>query len=341
MKIALIGPYPPPYGGISIHIKRLAALLIIHGYEVDVFPNLSVRRWLISARGKWFSYDILHFHDIPWKNRVLIGFLGFVGFKVILTIHGESLENQFSQARRLKKLILGFGVRNISHIIAVNTKIRDLLLSININSINISVIPAFLPPQPLRQDFETIPSYVWTFISRHTPIISGNAYQMTFNHGEDLYGIDMCVKACISLITDYPNLGFVIFISSIGDEDYLASLQDQIQKANIQNNFLFVIREDIEFYPILTKSDVFVRPTNTDGDAVSIREAIYNGVPVVASDIVIRPKGVILFKNRDRIDFIKKIKQAIDMPQSIKRGTDDHNFINKYIDIIDIYRKMV
>ena len=40
---------------------------------------------------------------------------------------------------------------------------------------------------------------------------------------------------------------------------------------------------------MLRLTDVLLKPTNTDGDAISVREALYLGVPVVASDVVERP----------------------------------------------------
>ena len=36
MRIALVGPYPKPFGGVSVHIKRLADLLANHGHDVMV-----------------------------------------------------------------------------------------------------------------------------------------------------------------------------------------------------------------------------------------------------------------------------------------------------------------
>jgi hypothetical protein len=38
---------------------------------------------------------------------------------------------------------------------------------------------------------------------------------------------------------------------------------------------------------------VYLRTTRTDGDAVSVREALDAGVPVIASDVVKRPVGVL------------------------------------------------
>ena len=51
-----------------------------------------------------------------------------------------------------------------------------------------------------------------------------------------------------------------------------------------------------------------VRPTNTDGDALSIREAMYFKISVIASDVTTRPENTIIFKNRDLDDFYIKCK---------------------------------
>tara|TARA_B100001964_G_C13836589_1_gene423934 strand:- start:348 stop:479 length:132 start_codon:yes stop_codon:yes gene_type:complete len=34
--ILIIGPYPPPPGGVSIHVQRLEKLLIKEGFYVDI-----------------------------------------------------------------------------------------------------------------------------------------------------------------------------------------------------------------------------------------------------------------------------------------------------------------
>jgi glycosyltransferase involved in cell wall biosynthesis len=46
---------------------------------------------------------------------------------------------------------------------------------------------------------------------------------------------------------------------------------------------------------VVAAADVFVRPTFADGDAVSVREALGLGCPVLASDVGHRPPGVRLF----------------------------------------------
>jgi glycosyltransferase involved in cell wall biosynthesis len=48
--------------------------------------------------------------------------------------------------------------------------------------------------------------------------------------------------------------------------------------------------------------------TFSDGDAISVREAIALGTPVVASDVVSRPTETVCFKTGDAQDLVSKIE---------------------------------
>jgi glycosyltransferase involved in cell wall biosynthesis len=49
----------------------------------------------------------------------------------------------------------------------------------------------------------------------------------------------------------------------------------------------------------ISRSDVMLRTTLYDGDAVSVREALYVGTPVIATDNGMRPPGVQLIPKQD------------------------------------------
>lgn len=66
MKIALIGTFPPPIGGTSIHISRLREKLVNDGYDVFVYDThgsgkadfsdfLSIKNYR-----KWIAGYVLH-----------------------------------------------------------------------------------------------------------------------------------------------------------------------------------------------------------------------------------------------------------------------------------------
>ena len=318
LKIAIVGPYPLPYGGVSVHIQRLKDKLEANGFKCVVYDldknNTSLDNGITKIRfpllwavkySIFAKEDIIHFHYSDWRARTLFGFMTLLGKKIIITIHGESLKESIINSGYLKRKLITYSLNHASYVIAVNPHIKECALLLGVNPELIDVIPAFIPPVIREKDIDEIPQDIWEFIDQHTPIISANAFKITFFKDHDLYGIDMCIDLCANLKNNYPNIGFVFCLPTIGDNNYFEMLKQRIISNGIENNFLFVT-EKYNFYPILMKSQIFVRPTNTDGDSVSIREALNFEIPVVTSDVINRPKGSILFINRDLNDFTQK-----------------------------------
>jgi len=70
-------------------------------------------------------------------------------------------------------------------------------------------------------------------------------------------------------------------------------------------------------------SDVMVRATNVfEGDSRAVREALAVGLPVVASDIGLRPEGVILYKAGDVVELLTALRKVITKPSNNKPKTD-------------------
>ena len=63
---------------------------------------------------------------------------------------------------------------------------------------------------------------------------------------------------------------------------------------------------------VMSRSAAFVRPTFTDGDSISVREALALGVPVIASDAVARPHGTVLFETANPQDLMQKMECALE-----------------------------
>jgi glycogen(starch) synthase len=68
---------------------------------------------------------------------------------------------------------------------------------------------------------------------------------------------------------------------------------------------------------LMSRSDVFLRPTLEDGDSISVREAISLGVPVVASRTGARPAGAILFEPGNMEDMLSKLDLALTLGRSV------------------------
>jgi glycosyltransferase involved in cell wall biosynthesis len=62
---------------------------------------------------------------------------------------------------------------------------------------------------------------------------------------------------------------------------------------------------------LLSRCDVFIRPTTHDGDSISVREALALGVPCVASGVCARPEGTYLFRGGHAQDLALRVRQAL------------------------------
>ena len=78
-KILLIGPYPPPYGGVSMHIKRLKALFS-EGFDIDIVDESREKKeGIFNLRSlnifgylyKVLKTDIVHIHSGKFFFRML------------------------------------------------------------------------------------------------------------------------------------------------------------------------------------------------------------------------------------------------------------------------------
>jgi len=163
-----------------------------------------------------------------------------------------------------------------------------------------------------------LPKYIVDFLEAHNPIISSVGWVGQLHMGHDLYGIDMMIELVSLLKENYPNIGLILSING-GQKADVERLVDECRD-RVGNHFLVVQESLPDISRILRSSDLFVRPTSTDGDSVSVREALYLGTPVVASDAVPRPNECRVFLTRDIDDFAKSVRQAlVDLPELKKQ----------------------
>ena len=357
MKVNIIGPFPPPYGGISVHVKRMMLFLIKNNVEVTIYNeskdcNKSCKNIQQIGKYKKFIFkvpflksDIIHFHTINRNIRILMGFFKIFNKKLVLTIHGESLHDQLQQSNWIYKRLLLFSIKKINKIVCVNSNTIKELIDLGVNNNNLSYIPAFISPIESEQDFNNIPQSIWNFIEDSKFLISANGWVRFYNN-EDLYGIDMLIELIRKLKDRGYNVSLLIGLLGIelGNNDeksYYKELKNKINEYNIQNYIMIFEVKNTEFYPLLQKSKLFLRPTNTDGDSISIREALYYKVPTIASDVVKRPEGTILFKTRDAEDLYKKAIDVIENNFYYKQKINNIKIEDNAKKLLNVYKELV
>lgn len=295
-KVLLIGVLPKPVGGISIHIQRLAAHLEKRGFDCACLdesrepkpgiPNvrrIGCLRYVRMVR----SADIVHVHTSHSAARLLhvVGAKA-LGRTIVLTTHSLTAPSKSRIARWLYKAASSVADATIY----VSEGVRRGMAGRG------PVIPAFLPPQMSEKFIRPeIESWIAERRREGRKILVSNASRLNFFKGEDLYGLDLLIDA----VAENPTLACVFVVSALDRSgDYFASCQARIHREGLGGRF-FLLHADIPFSGLIRLGDAMVRATNTDGDALSVREALWLGKPVVASDCAERPEGVTLFATRD------------------------------------------
>ena len=109
---------------------------------------------------------------------------------------------------------------------------------------------------------------------------------------------------------DYPKIALIISLGQIGNESFFKHLNKVAQNLKIEKSIYFLSKK--ELWPIIKRSDFFLRPTLSDSYGISIAEAISVGTPAIASDVCQRPAKTILFKTGNKEDFFLVTKKALD-----------------------------
>jgi glycosyltransferase involved in cell wall biosynthesis len=161
-------------------------------------------------------------------------------------------------------------------------------------------------------------------------------------HGEDVYGFDLSIELIRRLKEDYPRIGLVVLLPIIGDEQaYFESLERLVAREQSTGHVLFHTEPLPDAAPLWAKSSLFLRPTTTDGDAVSVREALALRVPVIASDCSPRPAGTLTFPTRSIDGFTRQVRLVLADREHYARQLEHIHIEDNFASILGIYRELL
>lgn len=316
-KIVLLGTFPPPLGGVSVFLYRLYKSLSSKGFNVFKWDiscgRVNYYKDFLKYFVKFFfsSKYLLHINSLS-KRNVKVGLMlkRFTGVELFVTCHNvTSIESSAGYTDLLFKLI-----EVSDKFICVSQAVANKFLEKGVRKEEKLVIQnAFIPP-PIEEEEKIWLSYskaTKDFISTKNPLLVANAFKLVIHHGVDLYGLDLCIDLIDLLRKDYPNIGLIFALANKEENrEYLKKMQIKISDMKIKDNFHF-ITDQKELWPIFKKSDIFIRPTSSDGYGISIDEALYFNCSAVASDVCERNKNAVLFESRNLDDLLVKCRQIL------------------------------
>ena len=98
----------------------------------------------------------------------------------------------------------------------------------------------------------------------------------------------------------------VSYIISGNNDKAISSYSKKIEELGLENTVLLYQNKG-ELWPFFKISNMFLRPSTTDGDSNALREALSFDLPCIASDVVLRPKGTIIYKAGNLESLIEEI----------------------------------
>ncbi len=313
LHIAQIGPWPTPWGGISVYVQRLSQQLARRGHRVtvldtqghtvpaaagiEVLPSPPSKRQALDAARVMAARGVevaqLHLIGLPWKTVVpFVAACEAVGIPLIVSVH--SYRTFDPQAPLAQRAILQLAGHRLAYAFGSGAHVADRLVRSGIPAAKVAYVAPFIAPEAASPRDARLPPKLRAFVAQHSPIISaGAAALVATQDGRDLYGFDTFVALANAVAAAHPNAGFVFQLPRRGD----AALFDQAMAQAHGLDARLLIHADAldEGSDLWAVSDLFVRPTLSDGDSVSVREALCLGTPTLASDAVARPDGVHLF----------------------------------------------
>jgi glycosyltransferase involved in cell wall biosynthesis len=318
-KILLIGPMPLPSGGVSVHISRLLRkskkhphleLAVFDLRKLKLFRSNETSGGVISLLFFFLAAHVVHIHLSHPVKVFVARVCKLFGKKILYTQHNQrEWKNQSSQAmiNLASRILLVFDPGEIPS--------------------NGKVIPAFIPPDKVGELSGELKSKIASYKKVILSIRSDNNGRAG---EEDLYGFDLILKAVKEIPIIENTALLLVDPSGSSFLKYKGELKEVIEHSGIE---VICINENLDFPALLSKADLFIRASRSDGDSLSVREALQAGVTVLASDCVSRPEGCILFKSGDAVDLEGKIVSAVISKESRSFQQTDFSeeFFNEYI----------
>lgn len=289
-RVVLLGPYPPPYGGVSVYISTLFDFVKNEGVELWTYsdqkitaPNIFFMNsrvslpWLVMRRGRRARIaDNTHFLVEYPSLLVPIWILlkALLGFEWIKIIHDGSLPARFPHFSSLRRALFRLSIKRVSKFIVVSDELQRWLRDQIVPTQEIFVIKSLVPvketPAELSPDAANELSSYLEYPKR---VCSIGAFIPD-------YGFDQVADAVeqVHRITG-DNIGLVLLDGNFAsDEDYRKRVLRDRDWITVLKN---VGHEEVQL--ILKRSDVFVRAFKFESYGLSRIEAIWSGTPVIAT----------------------------------------------------------
>ncbi|MGD9562321.1 MAG: glycosyltransferase family 4 protein [Pyrinomonadaceae bacterium] len=345
LRVVQLGPMPPPHGGVSANMIAIHEALEASGHISTIIDVTNRKREssnasVLKPRSAvdlvkllfQVNCDIVHYHiggDFTPKLALLTLLCGVLPRRrAVVTFHsgGYALNAKgWSGPRSLR----GVAFRSLDLAIGVNERMLEMFRHFGVPSERSRLILPFRLKAP--DPSVSIPQPIESFAARFDPFL------LSVGALESAYRNEFLIDAMPEVVAESPNAGLMI----VGSGSEAGELNCRLERSPVGDRIMLTGNLDhATVLHLIERADMLLRMTEYDGDSIAIREALFLGTPVIATDSVPRPEGVFLVKGPpDAAGLSRTIVQATETASSVPVGTGiDGNNIDK---VLDAYRELV
>ncbi len=326
MKIAEIGPYPPPDTGWSVRIKKLKTCFEEHGHDcivlntgknrkeksheyMDVQNGFDYVIKLIYLKLKGYRFHI-HTNAQAVKGPILCLAAHFISLlffqRAYMTFHGGYKQLYFPKQHGKKM----YGIIFLNFFLSKKIICNDETIKRYISDYGIFItIKKIFPIQAFSCQYMeynkiSLPKQIENYLhGKKYIIISYVALRNGFN---------------LDTLTEYINIspdqtGIVIVGAGKVEDKEIIPLYDKLLE--LEKNHKVVLIDTLNhdgFLTLMDRADIYLRTPDSDGVSASVLEALASGTVVVACDNGRRPEGVVTYRADDVKDMQEKIESVLE-----------------------------
>jgi glycosyltransferase involved in cell wall biosynthesis len=258
---------------VTRSVEDLTAALRKTGHDVRYVDTGSPVRAVCALRGIWARRCLHLFHITRvWRAIVMSPVFALLPGRTVLVLHSGAVGRQIKAQQPWRARLLRLSLRAYDQIWAVNTDIGAALPDILLERVRI-VSPFVYNPSP----------------DANRPSRERHLLTVATNSGLAHYNAELAVDAVRMVRHDWPDARLWI-LAYDQEGPGLNRLREAVSDLDwVELSFNLSVAD---LTAALARSDVFLRPTDWDGDSIIVREALALGTRVVASDVSARPAGV-------------------------------------------------
>lgn len=343
MHVLQLTPYPPPEGGVARNALAIREELRRTGNKCSIIATTRSHATsdepevyhpqTPSALVKMLAtlkYDVLHVHvggDVsPLVLALLTTCAVFGRNKSVLTFHsgGYAVEHA---ATAKKTSLAGIVFRKFKKIICVNALMLEMFENFGVKSDRLNLILPFVHQSPDKSI--ELPTKLIEFAGKHQPFL------LSASLLEDTYDLFMQIDALGKVLGRLPDAGLMIIGSGSLETDLKAAIAGKSYSDRI---FLTGDVEHKITLHLINRADILLRTTKFDGDAISIREALFLETPVIATDNKMRPAGVNLIPISDADALAAMIETLAKRERKPK--TEKPDDVSNITEVLKIYEEI-